>query len=199
MNMKTFDDFEIYHPTFETPEDKKYPKIGEVIRCKIKGKKIRAKVRRIKLVSPKDLREAVESGETIDPFLVMAAHPIRGLAVWLAEVSPAKVQSAKAKPPEAKAREGDGMGRKKDTFRQQMRLLGHGRAKCAEHVCNGDPHPSLAWSTSDKNANAKAWEVERDKYEEQIEELAKTEGMTVEYNGLYPTFKTKDGVTIYWG
>jgi len=105
--MKTFDDFEAYQSSYDTPEDKHAPSVGETIRCKINGQRVRAKVRRIKLVSPRLLREAVEAGD-VDPLLVMAAHPIRGLAVWLAEVSP--VQPVRSTTPDRMAREDEKHG-----------------------------------------------------------------------------------------
>jgi hypothetical protein len=78
-----------------------------------------------------------------------------------------------------------------------LRKLAEARAKCAMHACNGDPHPDVA-NTEDKNANAKAWQKDCDEIEEGLEARAKKNGLAgVSYPGLYPTFETKEGRTLY--
>lgn len=78
-----------------------------------------------------------------------------------------------------------------------LRKLAEERAACGVHVCNGDPHPSLA-NKDNKNRNAHAWQVDCDKIEEALEARAKKNGLAgVSYPGLYPTFETKEGRTLY--
>jgi hypothetical protein len=68
-----------------------------------------------------------------------------------------------------------------------LRRLINRRAAQQEHVCNGDPHPSLA-DRSDKNANARAWEKDSDATEAKLSKLALSLGFDgVDFGvGLYP-------------
>jgi len=78
-----------------------------------------------------------------------------------------------------------------------FRKLAEQRAKFAEHVCNGDPHPGLGYADCDKNANAKAWQADCEAVERLLEAKAEQKGLKVNYPGLYPTFETKEGRTLY--
>lgn len=78
-----------------------------------------------------------------------------------------------------------------------LRRLAEARAKCATHVCNGDPHPKV-YECGDKNENAKAWQKDCDEIEKGLEAQAKKNGLAgVSYPGLYPVFETKEGRTLY--
>jgi hypothetical protein len=78
-----------------------------------------------------------------------------------------------------------------------LRKLAEARATCAMHVCNGDPHPSVP-GTEDKNANAREWQRDCDKVEAGLEARAIKNGLAgVSYPGLYPTFETREGRTLY--
>jgi len=78
----------------------------------------------------------------------------------------------------------------------KLRRLANRRAKLTVHVCNGDPHKSVA-DKDDRDANATAWGKEQESTERQLEREAKAVGLTVRYPGLYPTFDDKDGRTYY--
>lgn len=78
----------------------------------------------------------------------------------------------------------------------KLRRLANRRAKLTVHVCNGDPHVSVA-DKDNRDANATAWGKEQESCERQLQREAAKVGLTVRYPGCYPTFDDKDGRTYY--
>lgn len=90
------------------------------------------------------------------------------------------------------------MATKPEGLPKKLERLGNTRANMAVHVCNGDSHPKN-FRKGDKSENSRLWQADQDATDAELEALATELGFTVDYPGLYPVFRHKDGREFHIG